>query len=182
MTDQHPIILITGAPASGKSSVAKAILTYFEFGIHIPVDTIREFVVSGIAHPVAWSDETARQFRLAEQATCQMADIYSGADFAVVIDHCEAPGVLNDMVENRLADWDVLKVVLQPSLEENLMRNYSRSNKDFESSVLVESIKRLNPMFRSNSDDFNDWHRLDNSEWTVAQTAARVIKLLERQA
>lgn len=182
MTDRKPIFVITGAPASGKSSVAKAVLAYFEFGVHLPVDDIREFVVSGISHPVAWTEETTRQFRLAENGACYMAALYNDADFAVAIDHCEAPSVLNDMIDSHLADREVVKVVLQPTLEENLMRNFSRSGKTFEFDSLVETIKRLNPMFRSDSQDFQGWHRLDTTEWTVAQTAAKIIDLLDRES
>lgn len=178
MSEAQPIFLITGAPAAGKSSVAKALLTYFEFGSHIPVDEIREFVVSGIAHPLIWTEETARQFRLAEHAACEMAKIYNDADFVVAIDHCEAPSVLNEMVKCHLAKRKVIKVVLQPSLDENLLRNFERSGKNFESTVLVDTIRRLNPMFRSDSQDFDEWCRLDTTEWTVAQTAARIIDLI----
>jgi len=178
VTPIEPIFIIAGAPASGKSSVARALLTYFEFGVHIPVDDIREFVTSGIAHPVGWTEETTRQFRLAEQAACNMAAIYNDAEFAVVIDHCEAPKVLDEMVHRHLAGRRIVKVILQPSLDENLMRNFSRSGKDFESNVLIDTIKRLNPMFRSDTPDFNGWHTLDTTEWSIAQTAAAIMELV----
>ena len=171
-----PIVILAGAPASGKSTVAKAVLQYFEFGIHIPVDHIREYVVSGVAHPIGWTAETTRQFRLAERAACEMAKIYSDADFVVVIDHCEAPSVLNDMVDVHLAGRHVEKFVLQPSLDENLLRNFNRTSKEFDSTVLVDTIRRLNPMFRSASTDFEGWTRLDSTEWTVAQTASNIIE------
>ena len=178
MTPIEPIFIIAGAPASGKSSVAKALLSYFEFGVHIPVDDLREFVISGIAHPVGWTEETTRQFRLAEQAACNMATTYNDADFAVAIDHCEAPSVLNEMVDRHLAGRRIVKVILQPSLDENLMRNFSRSGKDFESNVLIDTIRRLNPLFRSDSPDFQGWHRLDSTEWSIAQTAAEIMELV----
>jgi adenylylsulfate kinase-like enzyme len=46
------ILLLTGLPGAGKTSVATALLQRFPFGIHIPVDDVRKWVVSGIAHPV----------------------------------------------------------------------------------------------------------------------------------
>lgn len=38
----------------------------FERGFHVPIDDLREWVVSGCAHPIGWTDETTRQFLLAE--------------------------------------------------------------------------------------------------------------------
>lgn len=57
--------IVTGTPGAGKTSVGKALLQQYEFGIHIPIDDLREWVVSGIAHLLpAWTDETTRQFWL----------------------------------------------------------------------------------------------------------------------
>ena len=49
---QQPIFLLSGTPGAGKSSVATALMQHFEFGLHIPVDDLREWVVSGLADPV----------------------------------------------------------------------------------------------------------------------------------
>src|SRR5436309_1207155 len=82
VTPPPPIFLISGPPGAGKTSVAKALLQHFEFGLHIPVDDLREWVVSGIAHPVPlWTEETTHQFRLARQAAAQTARLYAQAGF-----------------------------------------------------------------------------------------------------
>ena len=47
-----PIFLISGTPASGKSSVSLALMRRFARGVHLAVDDLREMVISGIAHPV----------------------------------------------------------------------------------------------------------------------------------
>lgn len=87
-----PLFLITGVPGSGKSSVAKALMQRFPFGIHLPVDDLRERVVSGIAHPVPhWTTETSRQFLLARKAAIATARLYADEDFAVALDDVVFP-------------------------------------------------------------------------------------------
>jgi predicted ATPase len=95
-----PIYFLTGAPGAGKSTLAVALLRHFEFGIHIPVDDLREWVVSGISHPLPWTDETSRQFILAENAACDLAIRYQDAGFAVVIDHCHNLGSFEPLVRS----------------------------------------------------------------------------------
>jgi hypothetical protein len=59
----------------------------FARGVHLPVDDLREMVVSGIAHPVpTWTEETTRQFGLARGNAVLMARRYSSVGFAVAID------------------------------------------------------------------------------------------------
>ena len=82
-----PLFLITGTPGAGKSVTAAALMRRFPFGLHIPVDELREWVVSGISQPVPeFTEETARQFRLARSAAAQVAALYTDAGFAVAID------------------------------------------------------------------------------------------------
>jgi hypothetical protein len=59
----------------------------FQKGIHVPVDDLRAFVVSGGVSPLTeWTAETARQSALSRKAASVLAAAYSEAGFAVVID------------------------------------------------------------------------------------------------
>jgi tRNA uridine 5-carbamoylmethylation protein Kti12 len=70
----QPIFLIMGTPASGKSTVAKALMQRFERGLHIPVDDLRHLVVAGLSD-MAFEipPETLRQLRLARESASVMA-------------------------------------------------------------------------------------------------------------
>ena len=82
-----PPFLISGTPGSGKTTAARSLMQRFPFGLHLPVDELREWVVSGISQPVPeFTEETGRQFRLARGAVAQVAALYADAGFAVAID------------------------------------------------------------------------------------------------
>ena len=113
-----PIFLLTGTPGSGKSSVARALLQRFEFGLHLPVDDLREFVVSGIAHPVpTLTQETGRQFRLARMGTAMTAKLYAANHFAVVIDDVISSEDVSGLFEVAFVEFEFRKIMLAPRLE-----------------------------------------------------------------
>jgi len=168
------IFLILGPPGSGKSTLAQAIVKRFERGMHIPIDELREWVVSGAAHPVPdWSDETGRQFELAERAAADIAARYFDAGFAVAIDHINNPAHLEERIVQTLAPRAVTRVMLVPSLEANLARNEARTNKDFDPSLLVRSIEGLNRTCSEFEDPY--WMKIDNSELGVEETIDRIL-------
>jgi len=51
------VIVLTGAPASGKSTVAESLASRLEHAAHIQVDFLRKMVKGGYASPHHWSDE-----------------------------------------------------------------------------------------------------------------------------
>lgn len=174
---QQPIFFLTGPPAAGKSTLAKAILQRYEFGIHIPVDDLREWVVSGIAHPMGWTDETTRQFGLAENAACDLAIRYQDTGFAVAIDHCQGPPTLDKLIEDRLNERHVIKIAVVADLETNLRRNIERTNKDFDHTVLVKTIETLNPLYQTEPIHEQGWIVFDNSEVGVEAAIDRLLAL-----
>jgi predicted ABC-type ATPase len=171
---KHPVFIITGTPGSGKTSVAIALMRRFEFGVHIPVDELREFVVAGIAHPVPeWTDETSRQFRLARQAAAQMARLYAGAGFAVAIDDVISPADAQVLIEG-LEGYVVHKVLLYPGVEIALERNAQRT-KHFDTVLLSETIRRLHGSIGAEPYAEHGWITIDNGDQTLDQTVAEIM-------
>ncbi|HRL14538.1 MAG TPA: hypothetical protein PKX07_21830, partial [Aggregatilineales bacterium] len=83
----NPIYVVVGPPAVGKSTTSRALAARFPKSIHIPVDDLRNMVVSGLMLPGAvWSDGLAQQITLARTSAASMALAYHTAGFAVVID------------------------------------------------------------------------------------------------
>jgi predicted ABC-type ATPase len=170
---------ITGPPGSGKTTLAQAIMATSRFGVHVPVDDLRLWVTSGLSDSVPWTEETDRQFRIAEESACSVARIYANNGFDVAIDHCRNPSRWNELTDAEFGGFTVRKVILLPSLDANLERNRARTNKDFDPSVLEDIIKFTNGHYRQ--EPLDGWTVIDNSELTIPQTL-RLIGLPARDA
>lgn len=183
MPPRPSVFLITGTPGSGKSSVARALMRRFRFGLHIPVDDLREWVVSGIVHPVPeWTAETGRQFALARAAAGSLARHYAAAGFAVAIDDvvvpAEAAAAFEDGNEGLLRH----KVLLRPRLEVALARNAERGTKAFDASVLVATIRGLHGEMDPRRYGNAGWVVVDTSELAVEATVDAILALTLRRA
>ena len=177
MSDKGEIFILTGTPGAGKTTVAKELLQRYDFGFHIPIDDLREWVVSGIAHPLPeWVDETTRQFSLAFRATTQLATLYATAGFAVVIDQVIYPKDFNEHFEDQLQGHTVYKIFLQPKVDVSLARNASRTNKEFETSFLNDPIRMMHKSLGNMIKADEDWIIIDSSNLSLEETVDQILR------
>ena len=170
------IFLITGTPGVGKSATADTLMRRFPFGLHIPVDDLREWVVSGIAQPVPeFTAETGRQFRLARTAAAQTAALYADAGFAVALDDVIHEPDVEAMIA-ALAPRTVHKILLQPSLEAALARNASRTNKNFDTALLDEAVRGNHRSLAEQNRTDLGWTIIDNGALDVEQTVDAILE------
>jgi hypothetical protein len=176
VAEPPPIFVITGQLSAGKSTVARALMDRYEHGVHVDVDGIREMVTSGLASPLEWTDETTRQFGLAIRASVALAQVYAEAGFAVAMEGAINPELVEDALEAAgLSDRSVL-VVLHPRLDVALDRNRTRTSKAFDTAILEDAMRSIE------SDLVGDaarprWHRIDNSDESVAATVDRILSI-----
>jgi len=173
----QPVFFITGTPGAGKTSVAQALVRRFPFGLHIPVDDLREWVVSGIAHPVpTWTDETSRQFGLARQAATRTARLYADAGFAVAIDDVIRPPEAEELIVTHLSGYMVDKILLHPAVDVVLARNAQRTTKDFNTSTLAQVIPGIHRSIAEDRFDETGWLIVDNTGMSLDQTVDYILE------
>jgi predicted kinase len=170
--------MITGTPGAGKSTVATALMQRFPFGIHVPVDDIRDWVVSGIAYPGRdRSEETTRQFALARKGAAQLARLYAESGFAVAIDDTLGTADTLDVYLQALQGCLLLKIMLRPQLEVALARNRERTNKNYDKNRLAQAILHLYPAMGKHHTAERGWRIIDNSHLSVAETVDTILNL-----
>jgi chloramphenicol 3-O-phosphotransferase len=175
---QHSIFILSGTPGAGKSTIARLLMHAFDFGIHIPVDEIREWVASGIAHPIpTWTEETERQFRLARWSALQTATIYAEAGFTVALDDVVSETVFQRQYQQLLHGYRIHKVLLSPRVETALERNATRTNKPFDTAPLVKAISRLHEELRENNTEQTGWLVVDSSNLSPEETVAKILEV-----
>jgi len=144
--------------------------------VHIPVDHLREFVVSGFASPLdPWTSEATQQFALARRTAARMAAEYSDAGFAVVIDDV----IWRESAEQHFPDLrgrPLRKVALLPALEVALARNRTRVGKSLDTCLLEPVIRDLHRRFAQSCRPEDGWTVLDTSEMTVEATCAELFR------
>lgn len=176
------LLLIVGAPASGKSTVSRAIAERSKKGLHIPVDDLRTMVKGGVIHPGPnWTPELTQQLKLARQTATDMAVRYQEADFLVAIDDFWDPNSQLQEYTSLVNRSNILPIILKPTLPIVLERNHARQppsefrdHMDEGIRMVYADLDKQEPMLKKRG-----WLTLDTSNKTIEETVAQIIALDE---
>ena len=165
------------SPAVGKSSTSKALASIFNKSLQIPVDILRDMVVSGLVLPgLDWSEELVQQLRLARESAIHMAMIYQKADFAVVIDDFFDPNQMEEYL-SLLNQPGVHKVVLFPDQETAHARNFKRSGDDPARDYIDVGIRNVYQQLNSSIENLrlNGWIVVDTTNLSIDETVLEIL-------
>jgi len=166
--------LLSGAPGSGKTSVAAALAKRYPKSVHLPMDDLRQLVVSGLASPLNWTDETALQFAIARRNAGRLAADYAASGFTVVIDDVIHELDLPQLLPH-LGGLMPRKVLLSPSIFVVHRRNAQRTNKSFDTKILEPVAARLHGELVAKCPPAAGWLVLDTSTLSVEDTVDKIL-------
>lgn len=170
----NKIVFLTGAPASGKTTIARMLAKDSPKSIHIQVDQLREMMVSGIHLPGGggWSDEATRQFQWGRTTASFMANLYASNGVDAFIDDVCVPQFFSDQYAELFKNPAILRVLLMPSQDALIERLKKRAG-PYDSHMIAYIpliYEYLEPMPK------DGWIVLDSSEWSAEQTFQEVLK------
>jgi predicted kinase len=172
LIDMQPVVLITGVPASGKSTVADLLARRFARAVHIQGDVFRRMVVAGRHEMTAPpSPEAIEQLTLRYGLGAATADTYHGAGFAVVLqDVVIGPSLA--AYTAAIASRPLVVVVLAPSPAAVRRRELARHKAAYRDGY--DPVDALDHALRTETPRLGLW--LDTSEHTPEETVDEIIR------
>jgi predicted kinase len=115
MSDR-PVLILTGPPGAGKSTIASVLAQRAAVGVHLESDRFFDFIRGGYLEP--WKPESQKQNEVVMGVVGQAAATYAEAGYFTVIDGIVLPRRFLDPLrtELRQAGFRVVYVVLRAPL------------------------------------------------------------------
>jgi len=170
------IILISGPPGSGKSSVSQRLAetSVYERVVRMHTDDFYDYICKGYIAP--WLPEAYEQNTvIIESFAASVARLASGG-YEVFVDGVLGPWFLEPWLTLAQSGFDVRYIILRPSEETTILRGTAR-DKD----VALTDLDALKHMWRSFSDlGLYEPHAMDTTHQSIEETVRSIQKLLDK--
>jgi adenylate kinase family enzyme len=170
------VLVLTGPPGSGKTTVARLLTAGRERAVHLESDLFWRFIASGYVEP--WKPESHEQNTVVTQIVAEVAARYARAGYFTVVDGIVAPRWFFEPLRDTLtsAGLETAYAILRPPLALAIERAATRpSTRPLDGSV----VERLWNGF-ADLDEALERRVVDNGELTAEETAAAIEERLRQ--
>lgn len=169
-----PIVLLTGPPGGGKSTVGRLVAGAFERSIHIEADVVRESIVGGFVEPTPemFGPEGVAQFALQREIVIEWALRMAREGYVPVVDDAPIPpGEFEGQYAPLLASPNVRPVILRADAD--VVRSRIRARGGRFDEVLVGVVDRALALLDELDQD--RWHTVDSTDLDLDEAAAAIV-------
>jgi tRNA uridine 5-carbamoylmethylation protein Kti12 len=138
--DRPSVLLLTGPPGAGKTTVAGLLAQSFERTVHVGSDRFFEFIAAGYIEP--WKTGSHEQNRLVMRIVGDAAAGYATAGYFTIVDGILLPGWFFEVLRDVLhaSDIAVSYAVLRPTLPICLERSARRAPDRLSDPAVIEQL------------------------------------------
>ena len=162
------MVIVTGPPGAGKSTVARRLAVRSDLGVHMHTDDFYAWIVSGYVTP--WMAGAQEQNTTAIEAMSLAAARFERSGYDVFIDGIVGPWFLEPWLNLGVA---VDYCILRPSADTARLRAAARVDHPLEDlsavAVMHEAFSDLGPY---------EAHVIDTTDLDLGQTVSEVVRRL----